>query len=281
MKSLLPVSLVVTLLLSINIQAEELQMMSAQEQEEAWDFGVGMRFNYLKLTGGFTAYDANTGNTYDLDYKTIGMSNYAPSAALALAGKYGKWNLFFGASRGTYTGSFVTKQDLTVKDETILAGSQVDGKISMGIYSLSTTYALAKEPEYDVGVGFGILLLNMGTEFTSADTTLGGDNFFPMPFAALSGRKKFGKFRISGVGGGAYFNGEKDGLDYRVYYYTFDAKAGYEFYKKENYTAVASLGYRHLYMDSQASQSDGSWFEEKDRYAGPFFSVLLRYTAFK
>lgn len=257
MKSLIGVSLVVSLLLTANVQAEELELLNAQEQEELWDFGMGLRVNYLKLTGGFSGYDANTGNTYDLDYKAIGMSNYAPSVALALAGKYGKWNLFFGASRGTYTGSFITKQDITVKDETIPAGSLVDGKISMGIYSLSTTYALAKDPEYDVGVGFGVLLLSMGSEFTSAGTTLGGDNFFPMPFAALSGRKKFGKFRLSTVGGGAYFNGEKDGLDYTVYYYTFDAKAGYEFYKKGNYTAVANVGYRHLYMDSKASDDRG------------------------
>ncbi len=281
MKSLIGVSLAISLLLTANLYAEELELMTAQEQEEVWDFGAGLRFNYLKLTGGFSGYSADTGNTYDLDYKAIGMSSYAPSAALALAGKYGKWNLFFGASRGTYTGSFITKQDITVKDETIPAGSLVDGKMSMGIYSLSTTYALAKKPEYDVGLGFGVLLLNMGTEFTTSDTTLGGDNLFPMPFLALSGRKKFGKFRISGVGGGAYFNGEMDDLDYKVYYYTFDVKGGYEFYKKENYTAVASLGYRHLYMDSTATQSDGSWFEEKDRYAGPFISVLVKYTAFK
>ena len=281
MKSLLSVSLAIILFLTANVQAEELEIMTAQEQEEVWDFGMGIRLNYLKLTGGFSGYSAKDNATYHLDYNAIGMSNYAPSAALALAGKYGKWNLFFGASKGTYTGSFITKQDITIKDTTIPAGSLVDGKISMGIYSLSTTYALAKKPEYDIGVGFGFLFLDMGTEFKTSDTTLGDSQIYPMPFLALSGRKKFGKFRLTAVGGGAYFNGEMDDLDYKVYYYTFDVKGGYEFYKKENYTAVASLGYRHLYMDSTATQSDGSWFEEKDRYAGPFFSVLVKYTAFK
>lgn len=69
------------------------------------------------------------------------MSNYAPSVGLALAGKYKKWNLFFGASRGSYTGSFITKQDIIIKDDKIPAGSHVDEKIDMGIYSLSTTFA--------------------------------------------------------------------------------------------------------------------------------------------
>ena len=75
----------------------------------------------------------------------------------------------------------------------------------------------------------------------------------------------------------ASFDGELDGLDYTVYYYTVDIKGGYEFLKNNHYTGVFSLGYRHLYMDSKASQTDGSWFEENDRYAGPFMSVLIKF----
>ena len=52
MKSLLSISLAITLLLSINVQAEELQMMSAQEQEEAWDFGLLWA---VERTGGIVA----------------------------------------------------------------------------------------------------------------------------------------------------------------------------------------------------------------------------------
>ena len=272
MRSLAAVILAVSLVMSVNLQAEDnvqtvdQQMIVdletgdtwAEEQDKYWDFGAGMRLNYLRLTGGFSGYSATDDATYHLDYSSIGMDNYAPSVALALAGKYKKWNLFFGASQGSYTGSFITKQNITIKDQTIPAGSHVDGKIDMGIYSLSTTFALAREPTYDAGVGLGFLILDMDTEFKTSTVTLGDGQIYPMPFLALSGRKKWGKFRLSAVGGGAYFDGEMDDLDYTVYYYTVDIKGDYEVYKKNHYTAIAALGYRHLYMDSKATQSNGS-----------------------
>ena len=287
MKPLVLVCLAISLTTIANVQAEDQEIVwdadkgtvsaQADDWENTWNLGAGLRLNYLRLTGGFSGYSATDDATYHLDYSAIGMDNYAPSVALALAGKYKKWNLFFGASRGSYTGSFITKQNITIKDETIPAGSHVDGKIEMGIYSLSTTYALVKEPQHDVGIGLGFLILDMDTEFKTSTVTLGDGQIYPMPFLALSGRKKWGKYRLSAVGGGAYFDGEMDGLDYTVYYYTIDIKGGYEFYKQNHYTGVFSLGYRHLYMDSKATQSDGSWFEENDRYAGPFISVLVKF----
>lgn len=129
-KSSIIVFLLIGLAVTVNAQA--------QDQEELWDIGAGLRLNYLRLTGGITGYSAKDDSTFNIDYKDIGMSNYAPSVALALAGKY----------------------------------------------------------------------------------------------------------------------------------------------KKGNYTAVASLGYRLLRMNSRASQDDGSWFEEDDHYAGPFISVVAKYTKF-
>ena len=272
-------SVIACLFISL-VSTAKLHAIEAIDPEELWDIGAGLRLNYLRLTGGFSGYDASTGNTFDLNYKDIGMSTWAPSLALALGGKYKKWNLFFGASRGSYTGSFITKQDITIKDELIPAGSQVDGKITMGIYSLSTTFAFVKKPEHDVGVGLGFLILDMSTEFKTTDVSLGDTGIYPMPFLALSGRKKFGKWRLSAVGGGAHFDGKQDGLDYTIFYYTFDAQVGYEFYKKGNYIAVTNLGYRLLRMNMKGTQDNGNWFEEDDHYNGPFLSVLVRYTAF-
>jgi hypothetical protein len=252
--------------------------VQVQDQEELWDIGAGLRLNYLRLTGSISGFDAQTGNTFDIDYSEVGMDNYAASLALALAGKYKKFNLFFGASRGSYTGSFLSKNDVTIDDETIPAGSTVNGKIDMGIYSLSTTYGLIQK-KHDLGLGFGILLLDMGMEFSAGGKTIGEPQIFPMPFLALSGRLNFDRLRIVAVGGGAYFNGDMEGYDYTVWYYTFDVRAGYEFYKKENCSAIANLGYRSLHMDSKASKG-ATWFEEKDSYSGPFISILVKYTKF-
>jgi len=47
----------------------------AEEKEELWDIGAGLRFNYLRLTGGISGYDAETGNRFDIDYSAIGTDN--------------------------------------------------------------------------------------------------------------------------------------------------------------------------------------------------------------
>ncbi len=252
---------------------------NAQEKEVKWEFGGGLRFNYLKLSGGLSGYSAESGTEYNLNYEDIGMSSYAPSLSIALGGRYGRWNLAFGASRGSYTGSFVTQNDIERDDIFIPAGSHVDGKIDMGIYALTTTFAIIRK-KHDLGVGLGFLFLNMGMEFKTEGETLGSDNFFPMPYLAASGRLNFGRFKISGVGGGAIYHGTQDDYVYDVLYYIYEVRSTYEFYKKDNWTATVSVGYRSLFMDSEA-EKEGSWFKEEDRYKGPFVSLRIKWTQFK
>ena len=98
-----------------------------------------------------------------------------------------------------------------------------------------------------------------------------------MPFLALSGRLNFDRFRVSGAGGGAYFHGDKDGWDHTVWYYTFDVRCSYEFYRKENWVAVVAIGYRQMLMDSEGTK-EGGWVNEKDNYKEPFLSVRVKFT---
>ncbi|MCD4737114.1 MAG: hypothetical protein K8R53_13805 [Bacteroidales bacterium] len=181
------------------------------------------------------------------------MDNYSSSMAIAIGGRYKKWNLSFAGSRGSYKGEFNTKFDIARDDIQIDSGSHVKGSIDMGIYALTTTFALIQK-KHELGVGIGFLILNMGSTFSSTDVSgepvdIGGTNTFPMPFLAIAGRLNFGDFRFSGSGGGAVFRGEKDGLDYDVVYYTIDIKAVYDFYKGDNWSYSTSLGFRNLFMD--------------------------------
>jgi len=260
------------------VTRQETEKKGDEKMKPVWEFGAGLRLNYLGLSGGITGYSAEQDVPVDIDYREIGMDNYAPSLALAMAGKYKKFNLFFGASKGSYKGSFITKNDLVHEDELIPAGSEVDGNIRMGIYSLSTTFAIVQR-QHDLGAGLGVLLLDMGMEFKTDDVTIGSDQVFPMPFLALSGRLNFGRLKFVGVGGGAYFGGKMDGYDYTVYYYTIDVKVAYDIIKTDNWATILSLGYRNLVMDSKASK-EGSWFREKDKYQGLFLSVTQQFSSY-
>jgi len=272
-KRIVSKALVLTvLLLSMAMPAE------SQDREVKWEVGGGGRLNYLGLSGGVTGFNAETDAEYDLDYHDIGMDKYSPSLSLALGGRYKKWNLSFGASRGTYSGTFITQNDIDRDTIHIPAGSEVESQIKMGIYSLATTFAVVRR-KHDLGVGLGFLVLNMGTRFETTDVLLENNNWFPMPFLAVSGRLNFDRFRVSAVGGGAYFDGEKDDYDYTVWYYTFDVKGVYDFYRKDNWAASVSLGYRQMVMDSEAAKGE-SWFKEKDNYKGPFLSLRVKYTRF-
>ena len=257
-------------------------VLNAQVERAKWELGGGLRLNYMGLDGGMSGERASDGYKFDLKYKDIGMDNYAPSLAIAMGGRIKKWNLAFAGSRGTYKGGFTTPAHIYRNEVQIDSGSVVDGKMDMGIYALSTTFALIQR-KHDLGVGIGFLILNMGSDYRTTDANgkevkLGGNHWFPMPFLAISGRLKFNDFRIVGTGGGAVFKGEKDGLQYDVLYYTIDIKAAYDFYKSNNWSYSASLGYRNLFMDMEM-ENDMGWARENDIYSGPYISLRAKFSS--
>lgn len=184
--------------------------LSAQIERAKWEIGGGLRFNYLGLDGGYSGLRYEDNYEFKLNYKDIGMDNYSPSFAIALGGRYKKLNLAFAGSRGSYKGEFDTKFDVVRDEIQIDSGSHVNGAIDMGIYALTTTFALIQR-KHELGLGIGFLILNMGSSFSTTDVNgeiidLGGTHLFPMPFLAIAGRLNFGNFRLNGSGGGAYIS---------------------------------------------------------------------------
>ncbi len=256
--------------------------LTAQIERPKWEFGGGIRLNYMGLDGGMSGYRNSDGYSFDQDYKDIGMDNYSPSFAIAFGGRYKKWNLEFGGSRGTYDGSFITPADITRDDMQIDSGSAVSGSLDMSMYALSTNFGLIQR-KHDLGIGIGFLILKMGSNYSTTDVygeelKLGGDQWFPMPFLALAGRLKFNKFRIVGTGGGAIFKGEKDGYDFDVKYYTIDVNVAYDFLEKGRLIYSADIGFRNLYMDMYM-ENDLGWYKEKDIYMGPYASLRIKFSS--
>ena len=253
--------------------------LTAQIERPKWEIGGGARFNYMGLDGGYEGESTINNYQFKMNYKDIGMDNYAPSMAIAFGGRYKKWRLSFAGSRGLYKGEFTTKFDIMRETVQIDSGSVVNGQVEMGIYALTTTFALYQK-KHEFGVGIGFLILNMGSTFSSTDvngqvTSFGSPVLFPMPFIAASGRLNFGDFRISGTGGGAIFIGKKNDLDYDVRYYTIDIKGSYDFYKGEKWSYSVSFGFRKLFMNMHMENESG-WVKENDIYTGPYLSLRAK-----
>ena len=256
--------------------------LSAQIERPKWEFGGGVRLNYMGLNGGFSGYRNSDGQKFDIEYDEIGMNTYSSSFAIALGGRYKKWNLEFAGSRGSYNGSFITPSDIIRDDIQIDSGSSVKGTVDMSMYALFTNFALIQK-QHDLGVGIGFLLLNMGIDYSTVDINdqvvrIGDDQWFPMPFLAVSGRLNFNKFRIAGTLGGAFFKGNIDNADYDVKYYTIDVSATYEFLRTGRLTYSADIGYRDLFMDLDMENEVG-WYHEKDIYKGPYASLRIKFSS--
>ena len=67
-------------------------------------------------------------------------------------------------------------------------------------------------------------------------------------------------------------------MDYDVKYYTIDIKAVYDFYKGDNWSYSASLGFRKLFMDMYM-ENDLGWAKEKDIYTGPYISLRAKFSS--
>jgi len=254
--------------------------LQAQIERPKWELGGGIRLNYMGLNGGFSGYRNSDGQTFDLNYEDIGMNTYSPSFAVAFGGRYKKWNLEFAGSRGSYEGSFITPADMVRDDMSIDSGSVVSGTVDMSMYALFTNFALIQK-QHDLGVGIGFMLLNMGSNYTTFDVNdnevkLGGSEWFPMPFLAMSGRLNFGKFRVNLSGGGAFFKGKMDEVNYDVIYYTVDVSAAYDFLQTGRFAFSADIGYRNLFMDLKMD-NDMGWYKEKDIYRGPYATIRVKF----
>jgi len=254
--------------------------LQAQIERPKWELGGGIRLNYMGLNGGFSGYRNSDGQTFDLNYEDIGMNTYSPSFAVAFGGRYKKWNLEFAGSRGSYEGSFITPADMVRDDMSIDSGSVVSGTVDMSMYALFTNFALIQK-QHDLGVGIGFMLLNMGSNYTTFDVNdnevkLGGSEWFPMPFLAMSGRLNFGKLRVNISGGGAFFKGKMDEVNYDVKYYTVDVSAAYDFLQTGRFAFSADIGYRNLFMDLKMD-NDMGWYKEKDIYRGPYATIRVKF----
>lgn len=254
--------------------------LAAQIERPKWELGGGIRLNYSGLSGGLSGHRNSDGYEFDINYHEIGMNTYSPSFALAIGGRYKKWNLEFGGSRGKYEGSFVVPTDIVRDDQQIDSGSVVSGSVDLTMYAISTSFGLIQR-KHDLGVGIGFLVLNMGSNYTTTSSTgdevkLGGDEWFPMPFLALTGRLKFNDFRISGTGGGAIFRGSMDDINYDVDYLTIDINAAYDFLNRGRWSLSADLGYRYLWLNLDMDNDNG-WYKEKDIYQGPYATIRVKF----
>jgi hypothetical protein len=152
----------------------------------------------------------------------------------------------------------------------------------MSMYAIFTNFALIQK-QHDLGVGIGFMLLNMGSNYTTHDINntevkLGGDEWFPMPFLMVSGRLNFDKFKVNLSGGGAFFKGKMDDVDYDVKYYTADLSVAYEFLKTARLTYSADIGYRYLFMDLKMD-NDMGWYKENDLYQGPYATIRIKFSS--
>jgi hypothetical protein len=257
--------------------------LAAQIERPRWEIGAGLRLNYMGLGGGFSGTRSSDGYSFDVDYKDIGMDNYATSYSLAFGGRYERWILDFGASRGSYEGSFTTSIDLVKDGMQIDSGAVVSGSIDLNLYALTTTFGLIQR-KHDLAIGIGVILLEMAANYSTKDVNgaevkLGGDYWFPMPFLAIGGRWNFtDEFRIAASAGGALYKGERDGVDYDVLYYTYDITAAYEFLKTGQMTYTVDVGYRNLFMDMDITKDVGT-YHEKDIYTGPYATIRVLFSS--
>lgn len=256
--------------------------LCAQIERPKWEIGGGLRLNYMGLDGGFSAHRNSDGYESDIQYDEIGMNTYSSSFALFLGGRYKKWNLEFGGSRGSYEGGFIAKTDI-VRDETqIDSGAVVDGTLDLTMYLLSTAFRFIQK-KHDLGVGIGIMALHMGANYATTDiegneVKLGDDYWFPMPFLALSGRLNFDRLRIIGTAGGAIFKGNMEGDEFDVGYYIIDVAVAYEFFRTKRWTYIADVGYRNMYLNLDIENERG-WYKEEDIYRGPYVTLRVSYAS--
>lgn len=170
-------------------------------------------------------------------------------------------------------GSGIVENTLTSGDGTILDGSMVDSEMSLGLHQMAVTFDMVPSDMIDVGLGFGVTVIDLDASMTDGFESLTTRKTLPMPVLALRGKVDLGDFEATGMISGMDVSVNGDS----AFFLDLDLFAQYHLLGGDERVAGAiALGYRstRLALDYE----DNSDRIKADlRFSGPYVAIVVSF----
>jgi hypothetical protein len=240
-------------------------------EERKWSIHGSVRYSLLTPKGEMGV--SNNSNVDKTDLSDLGLDSADGAWGISIGGNYGRPHFFFSGQKSSFSGTGTTSKDMSQGPVTIPAGTPVDTSMDIGIYTVVATYDFIPGKN-ELGIGLGVMGLDFGVNYTAVSTgaQINIDETYPLPLLAVNGSLNWKKIELAALVGGAYI--QISGSE--VGYLNADIAARYAFYKGENWSGMASLGYRYIGMGLDIKENNDR-FKADINFTGPYIGVRFKY----
>lgn len=236
---------------------------------------VTPRYGQLNVEGDIGASTSGTA-LFQNDVDQIGIEDEKGYPGLRLDLDVGAPHIIFTGQNTVHDGDGVLSQDITIDGTTITAGTAVDTDFDLGIYSALVLFDLVPTEIVDVGLGFGITLVDLDLEVadTMSANTVESDETLPIPvLAAQVSTEITERFELAGLISGFAINID----DADVTYLDADIFARWAvFGGDERGRGSLVLGYRWTNLDVEYDD-DSDVVEADLTFSGPYLGFQLSF----
>lgn len=153
------------------------------------------------------------------------------------------------------------------------AGTDVATDFELGVASGIVTFDLVPTETVEVGIGFGVHVVDLDASVTSRDSGNPGridlETTLPVPVIALQAGVDFGRFELRGLASGMDYSSSGDSATF------LDLDVGARFrILGEGVTGSLTLGWRHSRLDARYEDDDDN-ADVDLRISGPYFGVAI------
>jgi len=235
-------------------------------------FRATPRYGTLAIDGefGISSGSVTAGN----DLQELGLEDDDGVFGARVEIDWGSPNFSFALSGSDHGGDGTLEAEISQGGTTIPAGEAVHSDFELGLGEAALTFDLVPGDLVDLGIGVGVLGIDLEWAITSQSTgdTIDTDEFVFVPVLALRGATQLGPVELSLLASG--LDVEVDGDEASVY--DLDFQALWRFTSDENALIGALVaGWRYLDFDLDYESDDDDEVDAEVSLNGPYLGLTL------
>jgi hypothetical protein len=235
-------------------------------------FGVTPRLGTLDIDGDIGV--ESTGVTAKNSVESLGLVEDDSVFSGRVDFDWGGVHVTAAGQSSTHDGDGVLEADISQGGTTITAGTAVESKLDIGIYSGVVTFDLLPTDNFELGLGLGVAAIDFDVSFTDPNTSdrIATDETVPLPVIALRGAVAFGPVDVSVLANGMAVAIDGD----EATYIDIDAMARVRVLGSDDrFTGWITLGWRQIDLD--AEYEDDGEAELDLEFSGPYFGLTFAF----
>lgn len=208
-------------------------------------------------------------------FQDLGLGDNEAAFGIGVNVKWGGPHVSIGTESVSYSGTGMIQSEIDIDGQTIPIGATVQSHVDLGLTNLLITWDVAPGNAVEVGLGFGVVAMDLEMRFfeESTSTTVSTEETIPIPVLAARVGLQSGPWEAVGVLAGLDVSID----DSSATFFDLDLHGKYHIAGgKDRAKASFTFGYRSLDLDLEY-QDGGDRVEAGFGLTGPYLGLNLSF----